>query len=63
MSTSTTPYRRFVNVGLHNAAREAAGVVVGDEIQIKITRDDPARDARPARLEKGLAALRELLTR
>lgn len=41
--TSTMPYRGGFYVGLHKAAREAAGVVIGDEVELELMRDDSPR--------------------
>jgi bifunctional DNA-binding transcriptional regulator/antitoxin component of YhaV-PrlF toxin-antitoxin module len=41
--TSTMPYRGGFYVGLHKAAREAAGVEIGDEVELELTRDDSPR--------------------
>jgi hypothetical protein len=41
--TSTMPYRGAFYVGLHKAAREAAGVGIGDEVELELTRDDSPR--------------------
>ena len=41
--TSTMPYRGGLFVGLHKAAREAAGVEIGDEVELELTRDDSPR--------------------
>ena len=41
--TSTMPYRGGFYVGLHKAAREAAGVEIGDEVALELTRDDSPR--------------------
>lgn len=35
--TSTMPYRGGFYVGLHKAAREAAGVEIGDEVELELT--------------------------
>ena len=61
--TSTMPYRGGFYVGLHKAAREAAGVNIGDEVELELTRDDSPRVLDlPAELEAAFAdepALRE----
>ena len=41
--TSTMPYRGGFYVGIHKAAREAAGVEIGDLVELELTRDDSAR--------------------
>ena len=41
--TSTMPYRGAFYVGLHKAARETAGVAIGDEVELELTRDDSPR--------------------
>ena len=41
--TSTMPYRGAFYVGLHKAPREAAGVGIGDEVELELTRDDSPR--------------------
>lgn len=41
--TSTMPYRGGLYVGVHKAAREAAGVGIGDEVEPELTRDDSPR--------------------
>lgn len=41
--TSTMPYRGGFYVGLHKSAREAAGVVIGDEVELELMRDDSPR--------------------
>ena len=41
--TSTMPYRGAFYLGLHKHTREAAGVAIGDEVEIEITRDDSPR--------------------
>ncbi|HET6744619.1 MAG TPA: YdeI/OmpD-associated family protein [Candidatus Limnocylindria bacterium] len=61
--TSTMPYRGGLYVGIHKASREAAGVEIGDEVQLELTRDDSPRVLEiPAELEAAFAgepALRE----
>lgn len=55
--TSTMPYRGGFYVGLHKAAREAAGVEIGDEVELELTRDDSPRVLElPPELEAALAA-------
>jgi hypothetical protein len=41
--SSTMPYRGSFYLGVHKATREAAGVDIGDEVEIEITRDDSPR--------------------
>lgn len=41
--SSTMPYRGGFYLGLHKATREAAGVAIGGEVEIAITRDDSPR--------------------
>jgi hypothetical protein len=55
--TSTMPYRGGLYVGVHKAAREAAGVEIGDEVELQLTRDDSPRVLDiPPELEAALAA-------
>lgn len=55
--TSTMPYRGGFYVGLHKAAREAAGVEIGDEVELELTRDDSPRVLElPPELEAAFAA-------
>jgi hypothetical protein len=55
--TSTMPYRGAFYVGLHKAAREAAGVGIGDEVELELTRDDSPRVLEvPPELEAAFAA-------
>jgi hypothetical protein len=57
MRTSTMPYRGGFYVGLHKAAREAAGVEIGDEVELELTRDDSPRMLElPPELEAAFAA-------
>jgi len=64
MRTSTMPYRGAFYVGLHKAVREEAGVEVGDEVEIELTRDDSPRVLELApELEATLAADPELRAR
>jgi uncharacterized protein YdeI (YjbR/CyaY-like superfamily) len=37
------PYRGAFYLGVHKATRDAAGVAIGDEVEIEITRDDSPR--------------------
>lgn len=41
--TSTMPYRGAFYVGIHQASREDAGVEIGDEVELELTRDDSPR--------------------
>jgi hypothetical protein len=41
--SSTMPYRGGFYLGVHKGTREAAGAVIGDEVEIAITRDDSSR--------------------
>jgi hypothetical protein len=41
--TSTMPYRGAFYVGIHRASRQAAGVQIGDEVELELTRDDSPR--------------------
>ena len=64
MRTSTMPYSGAFYVGLHKAVREVAGVAVGDEVRIELTRDDSPRVLNLApELESALAADPELKAR
>lgn len=55
--TSTMPYRGGFYVGLHRAAREAAGVEIGDEVELELSRDDSPRVLElPPELEAAFAA-------
>jgi hypothetical protein len=62
--SSTMPYRGAFYMGVHKATREAAGVAIGDEIEVTVTRDDSPRVVViPPDLEAALAAEPELRTR
>ncbi|HEY3409863.1 MAG TPA: YdeI/OmpD-associated family protein [Propionicimonas sp.] len=62
--TSTMPYRGSFYVGLHKAAREAAGVSIGDEVELELERDDSPRVLEiPPELEAVFAAEPALLER
>jgi hypothetical protein len=64
MRTSTMPYSGAFYVGLHKAVREAAGAVIGDEVEIELTRDDSPRVLELApELEAALAAEPDLRAR
>jgi hypothetical protein len=55
--TSTMPYRGGFYVGLHKAARQSAGVEIGDEVELELVRDDSPRVLDlPAELEAAFAA-------
>jgi hypothetical protein len=41
--SSTMPYRGAFYLGVHKATREAAGVSVGDEVELTVLRDDSPR--------------------
>jgi uncharacterized protein YdeI (YjbR/CyaY-like superfamily) len=51
------PYRGGLYVGLHKAAREEAGVQIGDEVELELTRDDSPRELEtPRELEAAFNA-------
>ncbi|HEX6129271.1 MAG TPA: YdeI/OmpD-associated family protein [Candidatus Limnocylindria bacterium] len=55
--SSTMPYRGAFYVGVHKATREAAGVEIGDEVELTLVRDDSPRTLELApELEAALAA-------
>jgi hypothetical protein len=55
--SSTMPYRGGFYVGLHKASRSAAGVEIGDEVDITLARDDSPRVlAIPPELEAAFEA-------
>ena len=55
--SSTMPYRGALYMGVHKATREAAGAVIGDEIEVALVRDDSPRVLElPPELEAALAA-------
>ncbi len=55
--SSTMPYRGAFHVGVHKAVREAAGVDIGDEVELTLVRDDSPRVLELApELEEALAA-------
>lgn len=55
--SSTMPYRGGFYVGVHKATREAAGVEVGDQVELTLARDDSPRTLELApELEAVLAA-------
>lgn len=55
--SSTMPYRGAFYLGVHKATREGAGVEIGDEVEIELTRDDSPRVLDiPPELEAALAA-------
>jgi bifunctional DNA-binding transcriptional regulator/antitoxin component of YhaV-PrlF toxin-antitoxin module len=41
--SSTMPYRGAFSLGVHKATREAAGVQIGDEVELTVLRDDSPR--------------------
>ena len=41
--SSTMPYRGAFYLGVHKATRDAAGVEIGDEVELELTRDDSPR--------------------
>ena len=62
--SSTMPYRGGFYVGVHKAAREAAGVDIGDEVTLTLVRDDSPRTLELAsELEAALAAEPQLRER
>jgi Domain of unknown function (DUF1905)/Bacteriocin-protection, YdeI or OmpD-Associated len=62
--SSTMPYRGAFYLGVHKATREAAGVAIGDEVEIALTRDDLPRVLKiPPELEAALGAEPELRAR
>lgn len=51
------PYRGAFYLGVHKATREAAGVEIGDEVELELTRDDSPRLMEiPPELEAEFAA-------
>ena len=55
--SSTMPYRGAFYLGVHKATREAAGVEIGDEVEVELTRDDSPRVLEiPLELEAAFAA-------
>jgi hypothetical protein len=62
--SSTMPYRGAFYLGVHKATREAAGVSIGDEVELALTRDDSPRVLELApELEAALNAEPELRAR
>ncbi len=62
--SSTMPYHGAFYLGLHKATREAAGVNVGDEVELTLVRDDSPRVLELApELEAALAKEPQLRTR
>ena len=62
--SSTMPYRGAFYMGVHKATREAAGVAIGDEVDVTVTRDDSPRVLEiPPDLETALAAEPDLRAR
>jgi hypothetical protein len=55
--SSTMPYRGAFYLGVHKATREAAGVGIGDVVELTLTRDDSPRTLQLApELDAALAA-------
>jgi hypothetical protein len=55
--TSTMPYRGGLYVGVHKAARDEAGVDIGDEVELELYRDDSPRVLdMPPELEAALSS-------
>jgi uncharacterized protein YdeI (YjbR/CyaY-like superfamily) len=51
------PYRGAFYLGVHKATREAAGVEIGDEVELELTRDDSPRVLEiPPELEAAFAS-------
>jgi Domain of unknown function (DUF1905)/Bacteriocin-protection, YdeI or OmpD-Associated len=62
--SSTMPYRGAFYLGVHKATREAAGVAIGDEVEITLSRDDSPRVLELApELQAALVAEPELRAR
>lgn len=62
--SSTMPYRGGLYMGVSKAMRAAAGVAIGDEIEVVVRRDDAPRVLElPPELEGALAAEPELQAR
>jgi hypothetical protein len=62
--SSTMPYRGAFYLGVHKATREAAGVEIGDEVEIEIALDESPRVLElAAELEAALAADPDLRAR
>jgi hypothetical protein len=62
--SSTMPYRGGFYVGVHRAARDAAGVDIGDEVTLTLVRDDSPRTLELApELQAALAAEPQLRER
>jgi bifunctional DNA-binding transcriptional regulator/antitoxin component of YhaV-PrlF toxin-antitoxin module len=62
--SSTMPYRGAFYLGVHKATREAAGIRVGDEVELTVVRDDSPRVLELApELEAALAAEPQLRAR
>jgi hypothetical protein len=62
--SSTMPYRGGLYMGVHKATRDAAGVVIGEEIEVVISRDDSPRVLEmPPELDAALTAEPELRAR
>lgn len=62
--SSTMPYRGAFYLGVHKATRQAAGVDIGDEVELTLIRDDSPRVLELApELEAALASEPELRAR
>jgi bifunctional DNA-binding transcriptional regulator/antitoxin component of YhaV-PrlF toxin-antitoxin module len=62
--SSTMPYRGAFYLGVHKATRQAAGVDIGDEVELTVVRDDSPRVLELApELEAAFAAEPELRAR
>ena len=62
--SSTMPYRGAFYLGVHKATREAAGVKIGDEVELTVIRDDSPRVLElPRELEEAFKAQPELRRR
>ncbi len=62
--SSTMPYRGGLYMGVHKAIRAAAGVAIGDDVEVAVTRDDTPRTLELApELEAALAAEPDLRAR
>lgn len=62
--SSTMPYRGALYLGVHRATREAAGVSVGDEVSVVVSRDGSPRVLEvPPEMQAALAAEPDLRAR
>lgn len=62
--SSTMPYRGAFYLGVHKATREAAGVTIGDQVELTLVRDDSPRTLQLApELEAAFAAEPQLRDR